>query len=48
MKRNTLTLTIGGLLLVLFGLLLFMFQVRQTEVALVTTFGKPSRHSEEP
>lgn len=48
MKRNTLTLTVGGLLLGIFALLLFMFQVRQTEVALVTTFGKPSRHIEEP
>lgn len=43
MKRNTLTFTIGLLLLLIFGALLFTFQVRQTEVALVTTFGKPTR-----
>lgn len=43
MKRNYLTFAIGGLLVVIFGLLLFCFQVRQTEIALVTTFGKPTR-----
>lgn len=42
MKRNSLTLVIGGVLVVIFGLLLFTFQVRTTEVAVVTTFGKPS------
>ncbi len=42
MKRNSLTLVIGGVLIVIFGLLLFTFQVRTTEVAVVTTFGKPS------
>jgi modulator of FtsH protease HflC len=48
MKRNVLTVLVGALLLVIFGLLLFTFQVRQTEIALVTTFDKPSRHIEEP
>jgi modulator of FtsH protease HflC len=43
MKRNTLTFTIGLLLVLIFGALLFTFQVRHTEVALVTTFGKPTR-----
>ena len=43
MKRNTLTFTIGILIVLIFGALLFTFQVRQTEVALVTTFGKPTR-----
>lgn len=43
MKRNHLTLAIGGLLVLIFGLMLFCFQVRQTEIALVTTFGKPTR-----
>jgi len=43
MKRNFLTLVIGAVLIVIFGLLLFTFQVRQTEVAVVTTFGKPTR-----
>lgn len=43
MKRNFLTLVIGAVLMVIFGLLLFTFQVRQTEVAVVTTFGEPTR-----
>ena len=42
MKRNTLTLVVGIILLLIFFLLLFTFQVRQTEVVLVTTFAKPS------
>jgi modulator of FtsH protease HflC len=42
MKRNTVTIIIGVLLLLIFILLLFTFQVRQTQVAVVTTFGKPS------
>ena len=41
MKRNPLTLIIGLLLIIIFGLLLFVFQVRTTDVAVVTTFGKP-------
>jgi membrane protease subunit HflC len=48
MKRNPLTLVIGLLLIVIFGLLLFTFQVRTTEVAVVTTFGKPTRPITEP
>jgi membrane protease subunit HflC len=48
MKRNPLTIAIGLLLLAIFVALLFCFQVRQTEVALVTTFGKPSRSVTEP
>ena len=43
MKRNPITITIGLLLLFIFGLLLIFFQVRTTEVAMVTTFGKPTR-----
>ncbi len=43
MKRKSLTLVVGILLLIVFGLLLFMFQVRTTEVAVVTTFGRPTR-----
>src|SRR5271170_3557921 len=42
MKRNVLTVVIGAVLIVIFALLLFVFQVRQSEVAVVTTFGKPS------
>jgi membrane protease subunit HflC len=48
MKRNPLTLVIGLLLIIIFGLLLFVFQVRQSEVAVVTTFGKPTRPITEP
>jgi len=41
MKRNLTTIAIGALLVAIFALLLFSFQVRQSEVAVVTTFGKP-------
>jgi membrane protease subunit HflC len=39
-KKNPLTLLVGGMLLVVFLALLFCFQVRTTEVAVVTTFGR--------
>ena len=42
MKKNSLTLIIGAALIVLFALLLFVFQVRTTQVAAVTTFSKPT------
>ena len=48
MKRNPLTLAIGILLMIIFALLLFTFQVRTTQVAVVTTFGKPTRDILEP
>jgi membrane protease subunit HflC len=48
MKRNPLTLIIGLVLILIFGFLLFTFQVRTTEVAVVTTFGKPTRPITEP
>jgi membrane protease subunit HflC len=48
MKSNPLTLIIGFILLVVFALLLFAFQVRTTEVAVVTTFGKPTRPITQP
>ena len=48
MKSNPLTLAIGFILLVVFVLLLFAFQVRTTEVAVVTTFGKPTRPITQP
>lgn len=48
MKRNVLTVLIGALLIVIFALLLFTFQVRQTEIAVVTTFGRPTRQILEP
>jgi modulator of FtsH protease HflC len=48
MNRNVLTLIIGGVLVVIFALLLFVFQVRQSEVAVVTTFGRPVANLTEP
>ena len=46
MKRNLITLVTGAVLIVIFLLLLFVFQVRQSEVAVVTTFGKITRVAE--
>jgi modulator of FtsH protease HflC len=43
MQRNYLTLTIGILLVLIFGAMFCSFQVRQNQIALVTTFGKPTR-----
>jgi membrane protease subunit HflC len=49
MNRKPLTLVIIGLLIiVVFGLSFFVFQVRQSEVAVVTTFGNPTRQITEP
>ena len=42
MKRNPLILIIGVLLIFIVALLLFCFQVRKSEVAVVTTFSKPT------
>ena len=46
MKRNPVTVTVGAVLLLIFVLLLFLFQVRTTEIAVVTTFGKVSHKAE--
>ena len=48
MKNSRLSFVVGGLLLLLFMALLFCFQVRNTEVAVVTTFGRYSRDIPEP
>lgn len=40
-KRNVLNISVGVVIIAIFLLLLFTFQVRQSEVALVLTFGKP-------
>jgi len=48
MKRSPLTIAIGAVLIVIFGLLLFMYQVRKSEVAVVTVFGKIDRVKTEP
>jgi membrane protease subunit HflC len=44
MNRNLLTVIVAAVLVVIFALLLFVFQVRQAEVAVVTTFGKLAAH----
>jgi len=41
MKKNALTLIVAAILLVIFALLLFTFQVRQSEVVVVSRFLKP-------
>jgi len=41
MKKNHVTLTIGAILVIIFGFMLLSYQVRHTEVAIRTTFGKP-------
>ena len=41
MNRSQLNFLVGGVLLLIFAMMLFAFQVRRTETALVTTFGKP-------
>jgi membrane protease subunit HflC len=48
MKRNPITLITSGILLLIFLSMLFTFQVRQTEVAVVTTFGRYSRSVTDP
>lgn len=42
MNKNPVSIIIGVVLLAVFVVLLFVFQVRQSEVAIVTTFSKPS------
>jgi len=36
MQKNYITLTVGTLLVIIFGFMLFTFQVRETEVAIKT------------
>jgi modulator of FtsH protease HflC len=48
MKRNSLTLIVSALILLIFVSLLISFQVRRTDVALVTRFGKPTRNITDP
>lgn len=48
MKRNSLIIIIGALLIIVFGFWLCAFQVRTTDVAVVTTFGKPTRPLDVP
>ena len=48
MKKNLITLIIAAVLVVIFVLLLFTFQVRQSEIVVVSTFLKPTRSINEP
>lgn len=48
MKRNFLTLTVAFVLIVVCVLLLFVFQVRKSESAVVTRFGKIDRVETDP
>jgi membrane protease subunit HflC len=48
MKNNPLTLATGAVVVLIFVAMLFAFQVRQTEVVIVTTLGKYSRSITEP
>ena len=45
MNKNPVSIITGGILLFIFAMGLFAFQVRQTEVAVVTTFGRYSESS---
>ncbi len=48
MKRNPITYVTAGILAVVFLMMMFAFQVRQTEVAIVTLFGNYSGGAREP
>lgn len=48
MNRNPVSILIGAILLLIFVALLFVFQVRQSEIAVVTTFGNPTRTVDTP
>jgi membrane protease subunit HflC len=47
-QRNPITLITGGLLVLIFLFMLFSYQVRQTEIAVVTRFGEYARESTQP
>src|SRR6478609_1233482 len=48
MKKNLLTIIVSIVLAAVFVMILFVFQVRQSEVAVVTRFGKPMKTYTEP
>ena len=48
MKKNLLTIVISAVLALIFVLLLFVFQVRKSEVAVVTRFGRVAREQADP
>lgn len=47
-KRNIVTILISAVIVIIFLMLLFAFQVRYAQVAVVTTFGKPVRNLTSP
>ena len=48
MKKNLLTIIVSVVLALVFVMILFVFQVRQSEVAVVTRFGQPVRAEDKP
>lgn len=48
MKKNLLTIIVSLVLALIFVMILFVFQVRQSEVAVITRFGKPVRDVTQP
>jgi membrane protease subunit HflC len=48
MKRSRLTIAVAFVLIVIFGLLMFVYQVRKSEVAVVTLFGKVDHVKDTP
>jgi membrane protease subunit HflC len=48
MKRSPLTITIAAVLILIFGLMLFVFQVRKSQVAVVTRFGRVVQTADKP
>jgi membrane protease subunit HflC len=48
MKRSPLTIAVAAVLILIFGLLLFVYQVRKSEVAVVTLFGNIHTVKSEP
>ncbi len=48
MNRSQLNFLVGAVLLLIFAMMLFAYQVRRTETALVTTFGKPTTTRTDP
>jgi len=47
-KKNIVSVVIGAIIIVIFVMLLFAFQVRYAQVAVVTTFEKPVRNIDQP
>jgi membrane protease subunit HflC len=48
MKRSPFTIAIAAVLILIFGLMLFVFQVRKSEVAVITRFGRIARVKKDP